>query len=989
MFWATDEHILYRDTSAAWEKMAVADYADLDGIPASFTPSAHAPTHKDGGTDELDVSELAGAIGAAGEVPETDGAAVTWVEPDGRYDPKAHVLDTTGPHTGTLLLTDLEVGARGEVIIRGAADWEALGVGVALQALLSNGAGADPYWGAPTPAAHEGTHVAGGADDIDSALDARALGFANQGEVVFRAAAANTLGVLATGVAGQALLTGGAAADVSWGAPAPATHEGTHVAGGADDIDSALDARALGLVNQGDITFHAAAANTLATLGPGAAGTALLSQGAAADLVWGAPATQAHVLATTGPHSDTLPLTDLAVGTQGEVIIRGAADWEALGVGAALQALLSGGAGADPYWGAPTPAAHVLATTGPHSSELPLTDLAAGAQGEIITRTAADWVNFGVGAAGQALLSGGAGADVSWGAPAPAAHQATHNDGGTDEIEIDTLAGANGLAGEIVESNGSAMSFVEPDSRYVPKAHVLATTGPHTDTLPLTDLAVGARGEIITRTVADWAALAVGAAGQALLSGGAGADVSWGAPAPATHEGTHVAGGADDIDAALDGRAIGFSEQGDVVYASGATTLAALAHGNAGEALLTQGHGANPVWGAPAPAAHQATHNDGGTDEIEIDTLAGANGAAGEIVESDGLAMSFVEPDGRYVPKAHVLATTGPHSSTLPLTDLEVGVRGEVIIRGVADWEALGVGAALQALLSGGAGADPYWGAPTPAAHQASHNDGGTDEIEIDTLAGANGAAGEIVESDGLAMSFVEPDSRYVPKAHVLATTGPHTNALPLVDLEVGVQGEVIHRGAADWEALAVGADGQVLMSGGAAADVAWEDHDKALHDALNIDADTVDSVHEAAFLLVAGTRNRLIPNPSGDHSASGDTISATAGENVAIGDLCYLKNDGKFWKADADAEATSKGMLALATAAIAAEATGVFLVYGKYRDDTWNWTLGQELYIHTTGGNPTGTRPAGANDIVRIIGHAYTTTILFFNPDQTYLELV
>lgn len=114
----------------------------------------------------------------------------------------------------------------------------------------------------------------------------------------------------------------------------------------------------------------------------------------------------------------------------------------------------------------------------------------------------------------------------------------------------------------------------------------------------------------------------------------------------------------------------------------------------------------------------------------------------------------------------HVLATTGPHTGALPLIDLEVGVQGEVIIRGVADWEALGVGAALQALLSGGAGADPYWGAPTPAAHEASHRDGGADEIEIDDLPGAAGAAGEIVESDGAAMSFVEPDGRYTPTAH-------------------------------------------------------------------------------------------------------------------------------------------------------------------------------------------------------------------------------
>ena len=344
------------------------------------------------------------------------------------------------------------------------------------------------------PGLHEATHVLAGADDIDSPLDARAIALAAQGDIVYLSGVANTLANLAPGVAGQALLTGGPAANPTWGAPAPAAHEGTHVAGGADDIDVALDARALGLTAQGEIVYHAAAVNTLATLA--------------------------------------------------------------------------------------------------------------------------------VGAAGQALLSGGAGANVSWGAPAPA-------------------------------------------------AHVLDTTGPHTGTLLLTDLEVGAQGEIITRTAADWAALGVGAANEALLSGGAGANVSWGAPPPATHESTHVSGGSDDIDSALDGRAIGFSEQGSIVYASGATTLAQLFHGNAGQALLSQGHGANPIWGAPAVAAHEATHVKGGADDIDAALDARAVGLAnqGEIVFHAAAANTLV---------------------------------------------ALGVGTAGQVLVSGGAGADISWGSAVP-----------------------------------------------------------------------------------------------------------------------------------------------------------------------------------------------------------------------------------------------------------------------------------
>jgi len=41
-------------------------------------PKAHAASHKDGGADELDASELAGALGTAGQVLKTDGAAANW-----------------------------------------------------------------------------------------------------------------------------------------------------------------------------------------------------------------------------------------------------------------------------------------------------------------------------------------------------------------------------------------------------------------------------------------------------------------------------------------------------------------------------------------------------------------------------------------------------------------------------------------------------------------------------------------------------------------------------------------------------------------------------------------------------------------------------------------------------------------------------------------------------------------------------------------------
>lgn len=56
-YWTSDEGILYRDTGAAWVKVSVRDYPDLDGIPATFAPAAHAASHAAGGADAVALTQ--------------------------------------------------------------------------------------------------------------------------------------------------------------------------------------------------------------------------------------------------------------------------------------------------------------------------------------------------------------------------------------------------------------------------------------------------------------------------------------------------------------------------------------------------------------------------------------------------------------------------------------------------------------------------------------------------------------------------------------------------------------------------------------------------------------------------------------------------------------------------------------------------------------------------------------------------------------------
>lgn len=92
-FWATDEHILYRDTGGAWEKVAVADYPDLDSIPASFTPAAHKDDHdpEDGG-DPLD----AAAPGAIDENANAEGSSHSFARADHNHQHTAALHENGG-----------------------------------------------------------------------------------------------------------------------------------------------------------------------------------------------------------------------------------------------------------------------------------------------------------------------------------------------------------------------------------------------------------------------------------------------------------------------------------------------------------------------------------------------------------------------------------------------------------------------------------------------------------------------------------------------------------------------------------------------------------------------------------------------------------------------------------------------------------------------------------------------------------------------------
>jgi hypothetical protein len=125
---------------------------------------------------------------------------------------------------------------------------------------------------------------------------------------------------------------------------------------------------------------------------------------------------------------------------------------------------------------------------------------------------------------------------------------------------------------------------------------------------------------------------------------------------------------------------------------------------------------------------------------------------------------------------------------------------------------------------------------------------------------------------------------------------------------------------------------------------------------------------------------------PASDHTATGDTVSATVDTNATgFAAALYQAADGNWDEADADAIAT---MPCRALALETGTGTKLILRRGWIRDDSWSWTPGAPVYASTTAGGLTQTKPSGTGDQVQIVGYAETATVLDFNPSTVIVEV-
>jgi len=130
---------------------------------------------------------------------------------------------------------------------------------------------------------------------------------------------------------------------------------------------------------------------------------------------------------------------------------------------------------------------------------------------------------------------------------------------------------------------------------------------------------------------------------------------------------------------------------------------------------------------------------------------------------------------------------------------------------------------------------------------------------------------------------------------------------------------------------------------------------------------------------------------PGSDHTASGATITLTANEAQAFGDICRIDSVGEATLADASAVGTSGAVVMCVDATIAADAAGTYLMLGIARDDTWAWTIDGLIYLTITGTTTntlSQTAPTATGEMVQVVGKATHADRMFFNPSLVEVEL-
>lgn len=113
--------------------------------------------------------------------------------------------------------------------------------------------------------------------------------------------------------------------------------------------------------------------------------------------------------------------------------------------------------------------------------------------------------------------------------------------------------------------------------------------------------------------------------------------------------------------------------------------------------------------------------------------------------------------------------------------------------------------------------------------------------------------------------------------------------------------------------------------------------------------------------------------------------MTIDSGVTVSFGSLLYVASDGELELADAS---TSSTLPALFMSLGSSTGNQTVLVRGFARNDSWSWTAGGKLYVSETSGQLTQTQPSTSGALSQKVGVAISSTVIYFCPDLTEVEI-
>ena len=143
---------------------------------------------------------------------------------------------------------------------------------------------------------------------------------------------------------------------------------------------------------------------------------------------------------------------------------------------------------------------------------------------------------------------------------------------------------------------------------------------------------------------------------------------------------------------------------------------------------------------------------------------------------------------------------------------------------------------------------------------------------------------------------------------------------------------------------------------------------------------------------ITMGASSRLVFGtdvPNTDHEATGVIVKITSSGAIARGVPVYIDGSGTVAAADADAVGTMPAIGINTTDLSGGAGEAEILISGIYRDDTYNFTVGNDVFVGTDPASNTAnsdvlgittTAPSGSGDTVQKIGVVLTADTVFFN---------